>query len=88
MHPFHQPMPAVREYLTNKVSDLLGFCKTSTSGIADRPTSFFFSFELAMLKQVNKRRNEIRVDDRLDLIAIAGCDVRYRPASFFSDSLL
>jgi hypothetical protein len=40
-----------------------------------------------VLEKVNEWRDEICIDDRLDLIGIAGSDVGDSPASLFSDGL-
>jgi len=62
-------------YLTDKVANLLRLSKSATCRIANRPTSLFFGLEVSVLEKVNKRRNEIRIDHRLDLIEVAGGDV-------------
>jgi len=47
----------------DEISDLLWLCKSTASSIADRPAGFLLRLEFSMLKQMNKRRNEIRIDD-------------------------
>ena len=49
--------------------------KSATCSIANRPTSLLFGLKFSVLEKVNKRRNEIRIDHRLDLIEVSGGDV-------------
>lgn len=67
---------------------MFGFSKSPTCCIANRPTSLLFCLELSVLEKVNQGRDEIRIDHRLNLVEVAGSDVGYCPAGFFSDCLL
>lgn len=72
----------------HEISDLLWLCKSAASSIADCPASLLLGLEFSMLKQMYKRRDEIRIDDRLDLIAVTRGDIGYSPACFLSNGLL
>ena len=74
--------------MTDEVANLLGFRKSPAGCVADCPACFFLRFEFTMLQQVNKGRDEIRINDRLDLITVASGDIRNSPAGFFSNCLL
>jgi hypothetical protein len=69
--------------LTDEVTNLFGFGQSSAGCIANCPACFFLRFEITMLQHVNKGRNEVRINDRLDLITVASGDIRNRPACFF-----
>jgi hypothetical protein len=87
MQPYCQPRQH-EKYLANQVPDLLGFRKATARSIANGPASFFLGFKFAVLQQMDERGDEVRVNDRLNLIAITGCDIGYRPTGFLSNGFL
>ena len=87
MHPYCQRSPQ-QAYLTDEITNLFGLSKSTTSSIANRPARFLLGFEFTMLQQVNKRRNKVRINNRLDLAEIACSDVGYRPTCLLSNGFL
>lgn len=73
--------------LLNEVSDLSRFLQSTGSGVRDGPTSFLFRLEVGVLKNVDKRGDDIGVDDGLDLHGGTGGDVRNGPASLLSNAV-
>lgn len=70
----------------HQILDLLG--SATAGGIRDGPGDLFARFELRVCANVDQSRKDVGIDDRLDLFAIAGRDVGYRPGGFFADGLL
>lgn len=54
--------------LRNEVTNLTRFLQSSRSSVRHCPTSFFLRFEIGVLKDVDQRRNDVGIDDRLDLL--------------------
>ena len=71
-------------YLIHEITNLFRLGESATSSVTYCPTSFLFSFEFTMLKQINKGWNKIGVDDGLDLVAVTSRDIRYGPTGFLS----
>ena len=75
------------DYLADQIPNLLGLSESTAGSVANGPTSLLFGFEFTMLKQMNKRRDKIGVNDRLNLIAVSGSNIGNCPASFFTNRL-
>jgi len=72
--------------LLHEVLDLLG--RAARGGVGDGPGGLLLDVELGRPEQVHERRDDVGLDDGLDLLARAGGDVRDRPARLLADALL
>jgi len=72
--------------LRNEVTDLTRFLQSTRSSVRHCPTSFLLRLEVGVLKDVDQRRNDVGVDDGLDLLRRSSGDVRDGPASFLADT--
>ena len=72
----------------NEESDLSRPLKTARGGVGDGPASLLSGLEVAVLKEVNERLDDVCIDDGLDLSRVAGSDVGDGPAGLFADTIL
>ncbi len=61
--------------LRDKVADLLGLGKTTAGCIADSPAGFLLGLEVGVLKDVDEGRDDVGVNDGLNLLRGTGGDV-------------
>lgn len=74
--------------LSDEVSDLLRLLQTSRSGVADGPASLLAGLQVTVLEKVDQRRNDVGIDNGLDLGRVAGGNVGDGPASLLADTVL
>lgn len=74
--------------LSDEVSDLLRLLQATRGSVADGPASLLASLEVTVLEKMNQRRDDVGIDNGLDLGRVAGSDVRDGPASLFADTVL
>jgi hypothetical protein len=74
--------------LGNQVADLLRLLKTARGGVADGPASLLSGLEVTILKEVDQRRDQVGINDSLDLGRVAGGDVGDGPACLLADAVL
>lgn len=74
--------------LGDEVSDLLRLLQATRGSVANGPASLLASLEVTVLEKVNQRRDDVGIDNGLDLGRVAGSDVRDGPASLFADTVL
>lgn len=74
--------------LSYEIADLIGLLKTSTSSVADSPASLLARLKVTVGQQVNQRRDDVSVNDGLDLGRVAGGDVGNGPARLLPDTVL
>ncbi len=74
--------------LRDKVADLLGLGKTTAGCIADSPAGFLLGLEVGVLKDVDEGRDDVGVNDGLNLLRGTGGDVGDSPASLLANALL
>ena len=72
----------------DEVTDLGGLLQTTASSIRDGPASLLTGLEVAVLEKVDQRRNNVGLDDGLNLCRVAGGDVRNGPARLLADAVL
>lgn len=60
----------------------------TAGGICDCPGSFLPRFEVRLRQQIYNAREDVRVDDGLDLLPIAGGNIRDGPTGLFPDRFL
>lgn len=61
--------------LRDQVSDLLGLLETTGGSVADGPASLLAGLEVAVLEKVDQRRDDVGINNGLDLRRVAGSDV-------------
>lgn len=74
--------------LSNEVSDLFGLLEATGCSVADGPTSFLTGLEITVLQEVDQRRDNVGIDDSLDLRRVTGSDVGNGPAGFLANAIL
>ena len=74
--------------LSNQVPDLIGLLETTRSRVADGPASLLTSLKVSMGEEMDQRRNDVGVNDRLDLGRVSSSDVADGPASLLADAIL
>mmetsp|Transcript_19440 Transcript_19440/g.39610 ORF Transcript_19440/g.39610 Transcript_19440/m.39610 type:complete len:334 (+) Transcript_19440:314-1315(+) len=72
--------------LRDQILDLLG--GTARRGVGDGPRSLLLDVELGRGEQVHERRNDVGLDDGLDLLARSRGDVGDGPARLLADAFL
>lgn len=72
----------------NKVADLSRLLQTTAGGVGDGPAGLLARLEVAVLEEVDQRRDDVSIDDSLDLGGVAGGDVGDGPAGLLADSIL
>lgn len=71
---------------THQVLDLIH--GATAGGIRDRPGRLFPRLEVRLRQQVDNAREDVGVDDGLDLLPIAGGYIRDGPAGLLPDGFL
>lgn len=61
--------------LRDQVSNLLGLLETTGGSVADGPASLLAGLEVAVLEKVDQRRDDVGINNGLDLRRVAGSDV-------------
>ena len=74
--------------LGNKVSDLFRLLQTAAGSVANCPTGLFPCLEVAIREEMDQWRNDVGVNDSLNLGRVAGSDVGDSPARFLSNPVL
>ena len=74
--------------LSNQVPDLIRLLKATRSRVADSPASLLTGLEVGMGKKVDQRRDNVGVNDRLDLGRVSSSDVADGPASLLANTIL
>lgn len=74
--------------LGNEVSNLTRFLQSSTGGIGHSPTSFLLGLEVGVLEDVDEGRDNVGIDDGLNLLRTSSSDIRDSPTCLLSDSFL
>lgn len=72
----------------NKVANLSRLLQTTRGGVGDGPAGFFPRLEVAVLEEVDKRGDDVGIDDSLDLGRVASGDVADSPASLLANPIL
>lgn len=74
--------------LVDKVADLLGSGKTTRGGVGNGPAGLLSSLEIRGAQEVDQGRDEVAVNDGLDLVRVAGGNVGNSPAGLLADRVL
>lgn len=74
--------------LTNEVANLLGLLQTTRSSVANGPASLLAGLEIAVLQEMDQGRDDISVNDGLDLRRVARSDVGNGPAGLLTNAVL
>jgi hypothetical protein len=72
----------------DEVTDLGRLLETTRGGVGDGPAGLFPCLEIAVLEEMNQRRDDVGIDDGLDLRGVAGGDVADGPAGLLADAVL
>ena len=72
----------------NQITDLIRLLKTARSSVGDGPTSFLARLKVAVLEEIDKRRNNVCIDHGLDLSRVASSDVGDGPAGLLANAIL
>ena len=72
----------------DEVADLSRLLQTTARGVGDGPAGLLARLEVAVLEEVDQRRDDVSIDDSLDLGGVAGGDVGDGPARLLADSVL
>ena len=73
--------------LVNQVADLLRLLQTARRCIRDCPASLLSGLQIAIGKEMDKGRNDVGIDDSLDLSRVASCNIGDSPTGLFADSV-
>lgn len=68
VHRLEQIAERLNASLRDKVPDLSRLLKTSRGGVGEGPAGLFLSLEVGGLEDVDKRRNDVGINDGLDLV--------------------
>ena len=74
--------------LANEVPNDIGLLQATRGGVGNRPACLLSGLEIGMLEDVDKRRDDVGINDSLDLWRGASGDVGDGPASFLTDAVL
>lgn len=74
--------------LSNQIADLIRLLETAAGGIADSPASLLASLQVAVGEQVNQGRDDVGIDDSLDLGGVSSRYVGNRPACLLANAIL
>ncbi|KAI6766284.1 hypothetical protein HG530_007354 [Fusarium avenaceum] len=74
--------------LGDQVANLLGLLETTGGSVADSPACLLTGLEVAVLEEMDQRRNDVGIDHGLDLGRVASSDVGNGPASLLADAIL
>lgn len=88
VHHLQQVAQGLDAALRNEVANLRRLLETTGSGVRDRPASLLLGLEVGSLEDVDERRDDVRVNDSLNLLGRAGRDVRDGPASLLPNAVL
>lgn len=72
----------------DQVADLGRLLQATAGSVGDGPASLLSGLEVAVLEEVDQRRDDIGIDDSLDLGGVAGGDVGDGPAGLLADAVL
>lgn len=87
VHGVEQITHGLDAALLDQVSNLRRFLQASGSSVRDRPAGFLLGLEIGILENVDERRNDVGINDGLDLHSRTGSDVGNGPASFLSNTV-
>lgn len=85
VHHRQQVTQGLYATLVDEIADLGRLGQASGRGVGNGPTRFFLRLEISILEDVDKRGNEVGINDRLDLGGGTSGDVGDRPAGFLPD---
>ncbi|KAI3483457.1 hypothetical protein L1887_53684 [Cichorium endivia] len=88
VHAGEQVAERLDASLRDEVADLLGLREAAAGGVADGPARLLLGLEVGVLEDVDEGRDDVGVDDGLDLLGGAGGDVGDGPAGLLADALL
>lgn len=88
IHRFQQVAQRLDAPLRHEVPDLRRLLQPSRGRVRDRPARLLLRLEVGVLQDVDQGRDDVGVDDTLDLVWRAGSDVGDGPARLFADALL
>jgi hypothetical protein len=74
--------------LVDEVTDLLRLGETTRGGVGDSPTGLLAGLEVSVSEEVDKGRNDVGVNDGLDLSGVSSSNVGDGPACLLADSVL
>lgn len=74
--------------LSNQVPDLIGLLETTRSRVADSPAGLLAGLEIGVGEKVDQRRDDVGVNNRLDLSRVSSGNVADGPASLLADAIL
>lgn len=74
--------------LSNEVPDLFRLLEATGCGVANGPTGLLAGLEITILQEVDQRRDNVGIDDSLDLRRVTGSDVGNGPAGFLANAIL
>lgn len=72
----------------DQVADLSRLLQAAAGGIGNGPTGLLPGLEVAVLEKVDQRRDDVSIDDSLNLGGVAGGDVGDGPAGLLADAVL
>ena len=71
-----------------EVADLGRLLQTTASSVRDGPASLLAGLEVAVLEEVDQRRDDVGINDGLNLCGVSSSDVGDGPASLLADTIL
>lgn len=74
--------------LRDEVTNLRRLLETTGCSVRDRPASLLLGLEVGVLENIDEGRDNVGVDDRLNLLRRARSNVRDRPAGLLPDTVL
>lgn len=74
--------------LRHKIANLLRLLEAARGRVADSPAGLLARLKVAVLEEVDKRGDDVSIDDSLDLHRVAGRDVGYGPARLLPNAVL
>ena len=88
VHHLQEVTQGLDATLGNEIANLRGLLETTGRGVRNRPARLLLGLEVGILEDVDERRDDVRIDDGLDLLRGSSGNVGDRPASLLADTIL